>query len=543
MLIQYFHWLNALTMGIRRTILLLLAIPVFTTCMNARSEDVVRDTSITIVSSFNNLFLDSAALEHYLAQHTVPGKFKDQFSNFYKERNYEYAWFDSSGLGEQAGNFINLVNSAVSDLQDSSLYNSALHDMVQRFSSANNRHTPAEILETELTLTAGFFEYAAKMYQGTDSNIADLGWFIPRKKVSLSALLENVLSTKKPAEDLDPALEGYKRLRSFLPFYFQLKSQGNWDSIPMPDKTVHLHERSPILPAVKDRLFRLGELPHNDSTILFDSTLLLAVRSYQHKMGLAVDGAIGKQMISELNVTPTRRIEQILVNLERMRWMPPENDSRYIRVNIPEFKMYVYDSSRLHFSMNVIVGSNANSTVIFSGDLKYVVFSPYWKVPVKIIKNEILPGIRKNPDYLAKHNMEKTGGSDTLPMIRQKPGPGNSLGKVKFLFPNNYDIYFHDTTNKNLFSASTRNFSHGCIRVGEPKKLAQFLLRGDTAWTSRKIDSAMNNTKETWVTLPKAVPVTICYFTAFVDADGVLNFRKDIYKHDEKLAEKLFVRQ
>ena len=162
-------------------------------------------------------------------------------------------------------------------------------------------------------------------------------------------------------------------------------------------------------------------------------------------------------------------------------------------------------------------------------------------MPSKIVKIEILPGIKKNPDYLYKHNMERTGGSDSLPQIRQKPGPGNSLGRVKFLFPNNFDIYFHDTPNRNLFSASTRNFSHGCIRVGEPKKLAQFLLRGDTAWASPKMDSAMNYKKETWVTLPKSVPVTISYFTAFVDSNGVLNFRRDIYKHDDKLAEKLFV--
>lgn len=543
MLKQYFQVLNVSTMGNLRMMILLLTLPCMHSCMNARSEDVVRDTSITIVSSFNNLFLDSASLHHFLERHSRLDKFKDQFTAFYTARNFEYAWFDSSGLGEQAANFINLVNSAVSDLQDSSLYDPALHEMVQRFSAGNTRHSSAEVLETELSLTGGYFNFAAKMYRGTDSNIADLGWFIPRKKVDLSALLDTVLSTNKPAEDLDPSLQGYKQLKAFLPYLFQLKSQGNWDSIPMPEKTVHIHERSPILPLVKDRLFRMGDLAINDSTTLFDSSLFVSVKNFQRRMGLTIDGAIGKQMISELNITPDKRIQQVLVNLERMRWMPAGHDSRYIVVNIPEFRMHVYDSSKLHYSMNVIVGSNANNTVIFSGDLKYVVFSPYWKVPVKIVKNEILPGIRKDPAYLEKHNMEKVGGSDTLPMIRQKPGPGNSLGRVKFLFPNNYDIYFHDTPNKNLFSASTRNFSHGCIRVGEPKKLAQFLLRGDSTWNSTRMDSAMNNSKETWVTLPQAVPVTICYFTAFVDHTGALNFRKDIYKHDEKLAAKLFARQ
>jgi murein L,D-transpeptidase YcbB/YkuD len=193
--------------------------------------------------------------------------------------------------------------------------------------------------------------------------------------------------------------------------------------------------------------------------------------------------------------------------------------------------------------MNVIVGTSANSTVIFSGDLKYVVFAPYWNVPVKIVKTEILPAMKKDTGYLRKHNMVRLGGRDTLPVIRQNPGPDNSLGKVKFLFPNNYDIYLHDTPNRDLFTASSRSFSHGCIRVGEPKHLAQFLLQSDTSWTSYRIDTSMNSNKEIWVSLKKSVPVVIAYFTAWVDKNGVLNFRKDIYGHDKKLSDKLFVKQ
>ena len=205
--------------------------------------------------------------------------------------------------------------------------------------------------------------------------------------------------------------------------------------------------------------------------------------------------------------------------------------------------MYVYNEDTLKFNMNVIVGTAANSTVIFSGDLKYIVFAPYWRIPDKIVRTEILPSMRRDTGYLRKNHMERTGGPDTLPSIRQLPGPQNSLGRVKFLFPNNYDIYFHDTPNRNLFSASSRSFSHGCIRLGEPKRLAEFLLRNDTSWNEIRIDTLMNSTKEKWVTLPKTIPVVITYFTAFVDANGTLNFRKDIYKHDERLADKLFAKQ
>jgi murein L,D-transpeptidase YcbB/YkuD len=319
--------------------------------------------------------------------------------------------------------------------------------------------------------------------------------------------------------------------------------KSNWDSISKPSEPLHRGDRNKSIRVIKDRLNKFGDLAVNDSSSLYNSALLEAVKIFQKRMGLNVDGVIGAKMIDELNVTPAKRLQQIFVNMERMRWMPPEEDSTRIFVNIPEYKMYVYDSGRLGFTMDVIVGTTANSTVIFSGDLKYIVFSPYWKVPPKIVRTEILPAMKKDTGYLTRNNMERVGGPDTLPSIRQKPGPGNSLGQVKFLFPNNYDIYFHDTPNRELFSATSRSFSHGCIRVGEPRHLAEFLLQNDTSWNSIRIDTSMNSKKEIWAPLQKTVPVVIGYFTAWVDGDGVLNFRKDIYGHDERLADKLFLKQ
>ena len=515
-------------------------------CNNAQRKNVERDTTINESTSFNNLFLDSVTLQQFFTSNNGFRKYEKQFNDFYKERNYEYAWFDSSGIGEQARGFINLLNNTLNTMQDSSLYNSKLTALYSKFAdNGEKKHTTDEVLNTELMLTGQFFQYASKMYKGTDSNIADLGWFIPRKKISLTALLDSVIITKNARADEFAALnEQYSKLSGFLPFFYTLQKQGNWDSIPQRKKALHVKDDTVIIAAIKDRLHRLGDLAVNDSTTLFDSTLFEAVKSFQKRMGLAVEGAIGPKMTDELNITPAQRIQQILVNLERMRWMPPPNkEHEFIYVNIPEYKMYVYNEGALDFSMNVIVGTAANSTVIFSGDLKYIVFAPYWKVPAKIVKNEILPAMRKDTHYLTKNNMERLGGPDSLPSIRQNPGPGNSLGKVKFLFPNNYDIYFHDTPNRNLFSASSRSFSHGCIRIGEPKKLAEFLLRNDTAWNETRIDTSMNSLKEKWVTLPEKIPVVITYFTAFVDDAGVLNFRRDIYKHDARLADKLFAKQ
>ena len=527
--------------SLKRIIVFILPVALYA-CNGSESAKGERDKSITILTSFNNLFLDSLQLEQFLQKNADYKSHENQFLDFYKQRNFEYAWFDSSGLGEQAGNFINLLSNTISNQQDSSLYNATLLSLYYKFVNSNGKkHKPDEVLNTELLLTGQFFKYASKMYKGTDSSITDLGWFIPRKKVNLAALLDSVILSKdKAADEFAPLNDAYKKLKEMLPLYYKLQQSGNWDSVAKPEKPVHLGESSEIIARVKDRLFRLGDLAVNDSTSVLDSALFSAAKSFQRRMGLSVDGAVGAKMIAELNVTPAQRARQILVNLERMRWMTPKTDSNYIFVNIPEYKMYVYTADTLTFSMNVIVGTAANSTVIFSGNLKNIVFSPYWNVPVKIVRTEIVPGIKKNPAYLAKHNMERIGGSDSLPSIRQNPGPSNSLGKVKFLFPNNYDIYFHDTPNRELFGASSRSFSHGCIRVGEPRHLAEYLLRNDSAWTSYRMDTAMNNTKETWVSLKKSVPVVIAYFTAWVDRNGVLNFRKDIYGHDAKLAGKLF---
>jgi murein L,D-transpeptidase YcbB/YkuD len=195
----------------------------------------------------------------------------------------------------------------------------------------------------------------------------------------------------------------------------------------------------------------------------------------------------------------------------------------------------VYEKGKRMFAMNIVAGSSQNQTVVFTGDLKYVVFSPYWNVPPSIIKKEILPGMKRNPNYLARHNMEWNGGK-----VRQKPGPNNSLGKVKFLFPNSYNIYLHDTPAKSLFDEPKRAFSHGCIRLADPRKLAIWALRNQPEWTEDKIDKAMNAGKEKYVTLKSTVPVFLGYFTAWVDEEGKLNFRDDIYGHDKKLAEHLF---
>jgi murein L,D-transpeptidase YcbB/YkuD len=509
-------------------------------------QEIVVDKSITKKTSFNNLFIDSNAINDFLNKHPEYQKFKEQYSDFYKLRNYQCAWFDSSGMAEQAFNFMNLLANAVDTYNDSSLYNKKLSNEVDEFKTDTTdkaiRVTP-DISETELKLTGQFFLYASKIYKGTDINIEELGWFIPRKKLDLTVLLDSLISNKSEIKNSDiPLSSAYKKLLDYLPVYRKI-AQMQWDSIAYPVNALHKGNTSPAIPVIKQRLFALGDLSEQDTSDVFDSALVTAAKNFQMRMGFKPDGVIGKSFIKELNVSPSKRLEQIMVNLERLRWMPSINDStNSIIVNIPEYKMYVYDSGKLQFTMDVVVGSAATGTVIFTGNLKYIVFSPYWNIPSSIIKKEILPGIEKNKNYLEDHHMEIYGsGAGGVPEIRQLPGDDNALGHVKFLFPNNFDIYFHDTNNHGAFNSSNRNLSHGCIRLSQPKELAMYLLRDDTThFSSEKVDSLMNLDKEKWVTIKSPVPVMISYYTAFVDGRGKINFRNDIYKHDSAMAAKLF---
>ncbi|MFY7653285.1 MAG: L,D-transpeptidase family protein [Chitinophagaceae bacterium] len=514
---------------------------------NPKEDDFI-DTTITPQTSYNNLFLDSNTIANFLSQHPSLQQYLPQYISFYKNRNYQYAWFDSTTIGEHAHNFINLLNSAIYQLEDSSLYQRQLWELYQKvadtsFTTAANTET---VIKTELLFTGQFFDYAAKMYKGADIDATELGWFIPRKKIDLTALLDSTIKSKaKEPEKYVPLNHQFSKLQKYLTKYFAIKKWFNWytDTVITAVKPYKLGDSIPTLINAKKRLYAFGDMPDLDTTAVYDSTLVKAVKQFQLRYGLPTTGTLGDKTIKELNDSIDNRIQTLLVNLERVRWMPPLPDTAHIVVNIPAYSLYVYDSGKQAFQMRVIVGSEANNTVIFSGNLRYVVFSPYWNVPPSIVEKEILPALKKDPNYLAKHFMEITGKKGKLPNIRQQPGPHNSLGLVKFLFPNNYNIYLHDTPNRNLFNERKRSLSHGCIRVGDPPKLANFLLRNDTTYTERKIDSLMHLKTEKWVTLPSSIKVFIGYFTAWVDEKDRLHFRKDIYRHDAKMAEKLFVKK
>jgi murein L,D-transpeptidase YcbB/YkuD len=524
-------------------LLLVVTVSFFITCKGGKvKEPLKRDTTINVTNAFSDLFLDSIALEKFITQNQLEENKASRLRDFYNSRNYQFAWFTEDGLAEHTRAFWNLHNNFINYSKDSSFIDKGLHsrmDVLINDDSAARKNK--EIADVEISLTKHFFEYAHLAYTGK-VDPAELQWHIPRKKVDAVQLLDSLISTKgRDLEKWEPISQGYKQLKKELLRFYDIEKKGGWKTVSFGKKTSYkTGDTALVIRHVKERLRVAGDFNSADTSKKFTKELEGAVKQAEARFGLKADGVLDASLIKSLNVPVEERIQQMLINMERMRWMPKEPEKNRIVVNIPAFKLFVYEDAQKVFDMDIVVGKAANQTVVFNNQLKHIVFSPYWNVPESIVKNEILPAMRRNPGYLSRNNMEKTGTTNGLPVIRQRPGGNNSLGRVKFLFPNSFNIYFHDTPAKSLFNRESRAFSHGCIRLSEPKKLAEYLLRNNNDWTSERIDKAMQSTKEQWVGLPQTIPVTIAYFTAWIDNEGLLNFREDIYGHDKKLAARMF---
>lgn len=487
------------------------------------------------------LLLDSTSIDSFVNAFPQLKSVQPELDQFYRQRQYRYAWFDAQGLIEQAGNLADRVsNLSAEGLQDSLYYlaelDSLQHNYAQRM---NTRPSPT----LELLLSAQYFVFAKMAWEGQDESVSKkTDWFVPRKKVSYVDYLDSLLARPADADlsAIEPVYRQYEQLRTYLKDYQELEKKMSWGRLEPEKRSYRPDDSSSLILAVRKRLYHLKDFTGDTITNVYTRDLEEGVKAFQVRHGLSADGVMGPSFFEALNVPVRKRIEQMAVNMERSRWLPVKQDGDYLAVNIPEFKLHVYHDDSLLWDCNVVVGKSAHKTVIFHGDIKYVVFSPYWNVPPSIVRNEVMPGMKHDRNYIAKHRMEITGYSGSVPNVRQKPGPSNSLGLIKFLFPNSYNIYLHDTPSKSLFKEDQRAFSHGCIRVSEPEKLADFLLQQDPDWTPERIHEAMNTGKEKYVTLKNTVPVFIVYFTAFIDRNGKINFRKDVYNRDERLKEMLF---
>ena len=499
-----------------------------------------RNYNITKENSYNDIFLDSAEVENYILKNTLPDTTANRIRSFYNTRNYEFAWFSSEGVSEQAMGFSSLLNF----IGDTSAKQKKLHSTMDNLMGDDHLSVSAKdksIINTELVLTESLINYSRSNFEKGYVKRKELERFIPFLKTDAIELADSLLNKKhKDDKYFSDINEPYKLLSEQLKKYVDIAKDGGW---PVLGENISLFKENtsnPQIVSLKKMLFLTGDLSQPDTTALFDEILKNALKSAQARFGFTADGKMTKPLLEQLNVPVLQRIQQILINMDRMRWLPQEPEGNLIVVNIPSFILHVFDGKKPVFSMPVVVGKEGHNTVLFSDLLTTIVFSPYWNVPPSIVKSEIVPGISKNANYIDSHNMEITGTENGLPVVRQKPGPKNSLGLVKFLFPNTFNIYFHDTPAKSLFDKDVRAYSHGCIRLSDPAKLADYLLKDNSKWTPTKITEAMNSGKEQFVQLKEAVPVFITYYTSWVDENGRLNFRSDIYGHDKVIAEKMF---
>lgn len=471
---------------------------------------------------------DSTSIKDFFEKFPELKVYQNDVLMAYKNHAFNYLWHDSKGRKETAEVLYNRVNSIAEEgvLQELP-YKSDFDERIH--------HSTKTDLTNELFLTSYYFFYTDKVLAGIDpKKRAEMGWFLEREKISYVSYLDTLLANPGLVNKKTQLNKQYYALKEALENYQEIAKNGGWDSIQLPAnfKSLKFKDSSYLITSIRKRLLISGDLKEDSGSAVFDESLSIGISKFQKRHGFLMDKTIGKNTIGAMNITVENRIKTIMINMERCRWISPaiSKQKEYIVVNIPAYKLTYIKNDSIALQSDVVVGTMMNQTVIFSGQMKYIVFSPYWNIPQSIIKKEVLPGIQKNSNYLANHNMEWNNGQ-----VRQKPGVRNSLGLVKFLFPNSNNIYLHDTPSKSLFQRESRAFSHGCIRVAKPKELAEAILARDSKWDSKKIDEAMNKGTETWYTLKNEIPVYIGYFTAWKDREGNINFYNDVYKRDSQM--------
>ena len=475
---------------------------------------------------------------------------------FYQKRGDAFAWIEDRKPRPQMDELIGVLQAADRDGLDPALYNvatlTARRQEAGRGFLTMKGFNENEAAHLDVWLTYLYLRYASDLTNGI-SNLshADPTWKLRDRRTDPGPLLEKALDERRVAkslEELAPVHLQYTGLRDALAKYRDIAQRGGWGVLPA-DLKLKPGQTNASVPALARRLAVTGDytgaVKEQDST--YGPELQEALKRFQRRHGLEPDGTVGRAVVAQLNVPADVRVSQIALNLERWRWLPRELGERHILVNVPEYRLEVWEGGQVPLSMRVVVGKKDTPTPIFADDMTYLVFSPYWNVPPDIVKNETVPSALRDPAFLDRTNMEvldKSGNPvdpSSIDMdkvadyrFRQRPGSSNSLGLVKFMFPNSFNVYLHDTPADSLFARATRSFSHGCVRVEFPEKLAQYVLASQPEWTSERISEAMHAGTEKTVKLSRSLPVYLGYWTTRVSADGILQFRDDLYGIDKR---------
>lgn len=478
---------------------------------------------------------------------------------FYAEREGRPLWVTPEGATEAAFSAAGILKAADREGLDPDDYGAAA---IQPLLASS---LPGLLAQLEWRLSLGVIQYAADLNGGRlEPREVDPELFVYPRALDKAALLQELAVESDVAallSGLAPEDSAYAEMREALAVYRE-RARSEEPPPVAEGETLDPGMRDPRVAALRARLLYVGDMTTAGQALgegdlsLFDPSLEMAVKRFQARHGLEPDGRVGKNTLAAVNVSLGARVQQILLNLERLRWIAGPRPERYLEVNLADFTLHIYENGEEVFFSRVVVGDPFNRTPVFRRDMTYLVLNPYWNVPPSIATKELLPKIKQDPAYLTERNYELLSGwsegaslvdprgvdwsqvsARSFPYkVRQKPGEGNALGRVKFMLPNEFSIYLHDTPAKNLFARSQRTFSHGCIRVARPMDLAAFLLQEDEGWTPESIQAAVDSGEQRVVSLLRPMPVVIDYRTAWVDAEGRVQFRSDVYERDRRLA-------
>ncbi len=495
----------------------------------------------------------------------------DVLPGFYRARNFLPAWIDEGLTLADATAFLKALRQVTEDgLNPENYHLAAAEALLEEVKVVNAtkkaRVQPEALADLEMLLTDAFFLCGSHLVHGQlNPETIQSEWFIKGRTEDLAAALEKGLADKDvpgALASLRPGYGVYQRLRQAYRDFETVASAGGWPAFP-PGPKLKIGARDPRVEALRLTLAAMGDysLPADAGSdrLLFDGGLEAAVRTFQNRHGLEPDGVVGAGTAVALNVPAQQRLTQIRANLERWRWITQDLGERYIIINVADFRVAVVEGGREILSMAAIVGRSYRRTPEFSGRLSYLEFNPTWTVPPKLAREDILPKIIEDPGYLDEKGIRvfenwKEGAREIDPYevdwahldpdrlaykFRQDPGPLNALGRIKFMFPNKFDVYLHDTPEKGLFSRAVRTFSSGCIRIEKPVELAEYILRQRPEWSREKILAAMEDSETRIIRLKDPLAVHLLYWTAWLADDARVHFREDIYSRDAAIVRAL----
>ncbi|MGI9351463.1 MAG: L,D-transpeptidase family protein [Rhizobiaceae bacterium] len=473
--------------------------------------------------------------------------------DYYDQNDYKPVWSDSNGITKRGDSIVSTISNAGEHALDPADYR------ISELNAAPDPANPEAVAKYDIRFSRSLVAFAQHLNAGrlSPKTVSRENVIYP-EAISPQKILQQASTTINSAAYLRllaPRTPRYERLRLALTAYRRLASDGGWGTIP-DGEVLKPGMEDPRVPALRKRLAVTSDYigdTSNPSTV-YDGDIVDAVMTFQQRHGLEVDGVIGRNTLTELNFSVEERVAMMEYNLERRRWMQDDYGRYYVFANLADQVLkFVKDEKTLHAEL-IQVGLPYHRTPVFSDEMEYIEINPYWNVPKSIAVNELLPKLHKNANALGTQNFEVLSGGTIIPAsavpwrnyskanfpvrLRQRPGTKNALGRIKFMFPNNFNVYIHDTPSKSKFEKASRFFSHGCLRLKDPLKMAEVIL-GEQGWDRARIDAVVASKKRTVVKLKKKIPVHIAYMTAWVNKDGSIHFRRDVYGRDKIIAKAL----